>query len=238
MLGAVHTIRGGVSMVFEQDCDAAAAAFERADSLGGGDPRSYTWPIMYLIGRGRFAEGIAKAEEFARIDPVGPPAQALRGWALHKARRFDEAIDQLSWASGIWPGYVMNYPFLAASLVFVGRQAEAIEACEHGLRDAPGGPTTLAYYAATLARAGKQAEAAAIVDELERTHTRIDPFCLAIAWAGVGDVERAFDSLECMVTEGSAQTWIIAPEPFFDVIRGDPRFDSVLDRLRQPRLDL
>jgi tetratricopeptide (TPR) repeat protein len=236
MLGAVHTIRGGVSMIFEQDFEAAGAAFERADLLGGGDPRSYTWPIMYLIGRGRFAEGIAKAEEFARVDPVGPPAQALRGWALHKARRFDEAVDQLAWASGIWPGYIMNFPFLAASLVFAGRSADAIEACHRGLREAPGGPTTLAYYAATLAHAGRTAEACVIVDELERTSAETDPFCLALAWAGLGDVERAFQSLERIVTDGSAQTWIIAPEPFFDPLRRDARFDAILDRLGQPCL--
>jgi TolB-like protein/Flp pilus assembly protein TadD len=236
-LGAVHSIRGGIAMVFEQNWEAADAAFARADGLGGGEPRSYSWEILYRIGRGQFAEGIAKADEFARIDPVGPPAQAIRGWALHKAHRFDEAIDQLSWASEMWPQYPMNYMFLAASLVFVGRKAEAAQACVRGQRVAPGGPTTLAYYAATLARAGRMAEACEIVDELERTRTRIDPFCLAVAWAGLGNVERTLDSLERIVEEGSAQAWIVAPEPFFDLIRGDPRFDSILDRLGLPRLE-
>jgi hypothetical protein len=45
------------------------------------------------------------------------------------------------------------------------------------------------------------------------------------------------DSLERIVTEGSAQTWILAPEPFFDPLRSDARFDSILDRLGQPRLE-
>jgi hypothetical protein len=40
--------------------------------------------------------------------------------------------------------------------------------------------------------------------------------------------------LERCGTHGSTQNWILAPEPFFDDLRQEPRFREVLRRLDSP----
>jgi hypothetical protein len=51
---------------------------------------------------------------------------------------------------------------------------------------------------------------------------------------GLGEHDEALSQLERCATEGSVQNWILAPEPFFDVLRQEPRFRAVLRRLDLP----
>jgi hypothetical protein len=62
----------------------------------------------------------------------------------------------------------------------------------------------------------------------------VDPFNLALVHAGLGEREEALNQLERCAAEGSVQNWIIAPEPFFDGLRQEPRFREVLRRLDLP----
>ena len=62
----------------------------------------------------------------------------------------------------------------------------------------------------------------------------MDPFNLALVHAGLGDTAEALSHLERCATEGSVQNWIMAPEPFFDGLRQEPRFREVLRRLNLP----
>jgi hypothetical protein len=62
----------------------------------------------------------------------------------------------------------------------------------------------------------------------------VDPFNLALVHAGLGENEEALSHLEQCATAGSVQNWIIAPEPFFDGLRQEPRFLEVLRRLNLP----
>lgn len=238
-LGSVHAFHGMVLQCFERDWEAADRAYAEARRLGGGDARGYTPHVLFLVGMGRFEEGIARAEEQARLDPLGPPSHAVRGWALHKARRFEEAVEQLEWTFASWPGYLWTAPFLAASHLFAGNAAGAAEACRKGLDAVPHVPPVLAYFAATLARAGGRGEAEQILTSLEKldSNSYVDPYNLALVYAGLGDREAALARLAQLLSEGSVQSWAIPTEPFFDPLRDDPRFVEILDRLCLPKLD-
>jgi hypothetical protein len=62
----------------------------------------------------------------------------------------------------------------------------------------------------------------------------VDPFNLALVHAGLGDHDAALHQLERCAREGSVQNWILAPEPFFDALRQEPRFREVLRQLDLP----
>jgi hypothetical protein len=93
------------------------------------------------------------------------------------------------------------------------------------------------YAGAVFGAAGAPEDARAILrsfEEIGRDGGYVDPFNLALVHVGLGEHDEALSQLERCATEGSVQNWIMAPEPFFDVLRQEPRFRDVLRRLSLP----
>jgi hypothetical protein len=135
---------------------------------------------------GRFDQALARAREGVGINPLGAPEQYLVGWVHFRARRYHEAAEQLGWTRAQWPDYPWTSGSLAASQLFGGRPAAAIETCRDALTT-PNIPTCLAYIVATLGRAGAVAEARRameLLEDIDRT-SYLDPYPLAVAYAGV-----------------------------------------------------
>jgi TolB-like protein/DNA-binding SARP family transcriptional activator len=237
-LGAAHQAHAFCLQLFERDWKAADRAYTRGLNAGRRDPRALGWYLLFLVGQGRFEEGLATAEELRRSDPAAAPGHFGSGWALHKARRFQEAAERLEFTLAHWPTFAWTPPFLAASYAFLDRATEAIALTRNSLEAAPGYPLYLAYGTATLARCGAHSEAldarARLEDLCERQY--VDPFHLGLAHAGLGEDDEALTELERILEEGSPQAWVIAPEPFFDPLRHEPRFRRVLRELDLPEL--
>lgn len=239
-LSPAHLARALTLQLFDRDWPAAVEAYARATRAPGGTVHTpwHGWLSMFLVGQGRFEEGLSRAREELERDPIGPTSFVL-GWALHKARHFEAAVERLAWTLEIWPDYPVTRPFLAASRLFADQPGEAAEAARRAVDAAPRYQTALAYAAATLAVVGERREARELTERLDgmRRETYVDPFNLAVARAGLDERDRALDELERLVGEGSPQSWAIPPEPFFDPLRDEARFDAVLDRLDLPRLE-
>lgn len=226
---------------FDRDWEAAKQAYQNASAAGGGKTgQPWTdWQAMYLIGLAEFEEGLPLAREASRNDPIGPTSFLL-GWGLHKARRFEDSIEQLKWTEEVWPGYPFTRPFLAASCLFAGARDTAIEIARSAVSLTPTVQLPVAYGAATLGRGGLEGEARRLLGGLKELppDAYVDPYNLAVAYAGLRDDARALEALERLADNGSPQSWAIPSEPFFDPLRDDPRFEDVVDRLGLPRLEL
>ena len=236
-LGSIHAIHATVLMAFVRDWPLVDATFATALELGGGDMRSYAAYPLFVTGMGRFGQALTIAKEGVRLNPNGGPHQFLLGWVQYRARRYEEAIEQLSWTMAHWPTFPWTGALLAASQLFAGWPSRAVETCRLTLTGAPI-PTAAAIMAATLARAGAAAEARAQIDALREIalSTFVDPYLLAVAHAGAGDLDATFDALERVVEQGSAHSWCIPVEVFFDPIRSDPRFRRIVEELALPTL--
>lgn len=239
-LGPAHGARAVTLQLFDRDWKGARDAYRKAAAAEGGiahDPWK-GWLIFFLVGQGRFEKGLSLALQECRRDPIGPTSW-LMGWALHKARRFEESIERLEWTLRAWPEFPWSLPFLAGSYLFAGREAEAARTVRKAVGAAPDLQLFLGYGAATLARAGHDDEARQLTCRLEqmRREAYVDPFNLAVSYAGLGEEDRALKELEALIEQGSAHSWIVAPEPFFDPLRPDPRFKAALERLDLPKLE-
>jgi pentatricopeptide repeat protein len=89
------------------------------------------------------------------------------------------------------------------------------------------------------AHAGRRREALRLVDELKRrqqtSYVAATPF--VNAYLGLGDNEQALAWLERAYQEQSNILQLIKVHPYFDPLRGDPRFVDLVHRvgLDQPR---
>jgi len=233
-----QAVRGSWLMLFKYDWQAAEAAFLRALKARRRDVRAHPEYGLFLVGQCRFDEAVALANEWLDIEP-GVGAQFAIGWIQHKRRQFEESTEQLEFVVAHWPGFLWAPFWLACNYAFLGRPDQAIGLARRALDAAPWHSIGRAYAGAVFGAAGAPEEAREILRSFEmigRDGGYVDPFNLALVHAGLGERDEALSQLERCAIEGSAQNWIMAPEPFFDGLREEPRFREVLRRLNLPEL--
>jgi serine/threonine-protein kinase len=182
--------------------DSALVVMGRALSL---EPTS-SWYIgnhsFRLAEAGRLDEAIAEAQRALQIDSTQWVAHHALAWTYRRQKQ-------------------------------PGKAAEEAERALRIVRDSVGftlGP--LGYY---LGLAGRRSEAQAILQYLERARAEgVVDLNLWIGYVrlGLGDPAGALDALELSAAQGefSLTYWLSVGE--FEVLRGDPRYEALLERTR------
>ena len=100
--------------------------------------------------------------------------------------------------------------------------------------DSPDEPASLAH---AYALAGKTAEARKILAELiqQAKGKYVSPGTVADLYGLLGDKERAFALLEKAFAERDNMIVLLKVDPYFDPLRSDPRFSSLLRRVGFPQ---
>src|SRR3989442_6285890 len=115
-----------------------------------------------------------------------------------------------------------------------GMFKEAIEQSEQAVRLAKESTVSLATLGQAYASAGMEAEARKVLDRLiERSRKQYVPsYWIALVHMSMGNKDEAFAWLERAYQERSS--WLVWAnvEPRFDPLRSDPRFTSIITRIR------
>ena len=84
--------------------------------------------------------------------------------------------------------------------------------------------------------AGRRAEAQKVLASLRERPASgyASPYFVAVVYTGLGDRERAFDSLERAYQDRHPGMILLKYDPRFDPLRGDPRFTKLIRRIEQP----
>ena len=154
------------------------------------------------------------------------------GWILFHARRYDEAIRELRTVLTIEPESPMALWFLGFALIGAEHFDEAIQILERAASVSHRSSAVLGVLVRAYARAGRRAEALRVLDELHRRRKAgyVPTAAFLNAYLGLGDTEEAFTWLERAAEERSNMTQFLKVHPFFDPLRGDPRFAAFLRR--------
>ena len=232
-----HVSLAHVLLIADFAWAAAEPALRRAIAL---DP-SYTFaraPLaICLASQGRFDEAIAQLNVARALDPLSPSVNNLLGRVYVGAGRPDEAIGILRQALELDPRLDLAHQQLGHAYLQKGMASEAIAAFRHAA--ALSGPRDTAQLAYAYAVAGQRDEAErtlhALLDSLEPLAPRGPGGALhyhvAMAFAGLNDVDAAFAWLERgYVERASFMGWAKA-EPGFTHLRSDPRWPALLRRM-------
>jgi tetratricopeptide (TPR) repeat protein len=152
---------------------------------------------------------------------------------LFFSRRYDEAIRESRRDLGTDPNDPVTLWGLGFALVGAEQFDEAILTLEKAASLSRRSPAVLGVLARAYAHGGRRTEALQVIDELRQRVQKgyVPPAAFLNAYLGIGDTEQAFVWLERAAEERSNIMQFLKVHPFFDSLRGDPRFAGYLRRV-------
>jgi tetratricopeptide (TPR) repeat protein len=217
----------------------AEAEFRRAIELSPSNAGAHSGLADWLLCQGRIEEALASARRAQELDPLAFDGVQV-GWILFHARRYDQAVRELRTALITEPEDPMSLWFLGFALVGARQFDEAIRTLEKTASLSNRSPAVLGVLVHAYAGAGRRKEALRVLGELHRRRQRgyVPPAAFLNAYLGLGDKEEAFAWMERAAEERSNIMQFLKVHPFFDSLRGDPRFAEYVRRANFPPMQL
>ena len=229
-----HTSLATVKWWFDWDWAGAEAEFKRAIQLNPNDAKTLEFYGWYLIVIGRIEDGIEQSRHAQTQDPLSVETNTLFGQSLYFARRYDQAIEQLRATVDMDQNYWLAHSFLGRAYEQEGKFDDAIVEFQRALQIEKNVAENSAMLAHAYALSGKNGEAERILQQLRSSATYVPPYNIAIVYAGLGDKDQAFASLERAYADRSFyMTWLKC-DPQLDSLRSDPRFADLIRRVGFP----
>jgi tetratricopeptide (TPR) repeat protein len=155
------------------------------------------------------------------------------GNTYYRARRYDEAIDQMRKTLEMDSGFYYAHWNLGSALAAKGALGPAIEEYQKA-RALNDDPSMLGLLAHAYAVSGNKSEALKIRDQLEVLSKQryVSAYSFALVYLGLGDKEEALRWLEKAYQDRAGDALrFIRVEPLLDSLRGDPRFEALVAKI-------
>jgi pentatricopeptide repeat protein len=230
-LAEPHTLLAGVYEKQWQWSD-AEAEYKRALELDPNDAGAHVGFARWLLCQGRTDEALVWSQRASELDPLGVPG-GMTGWILFHARRYGQSIREMRSVLAVDPDLAGANWFLGFALIANGQPDEAITVLEKAVSLSRRSPAVIGVLIRAYAHAGRRAEALRLLDELKRRQEKsyVPAAAFVNAYLGLGDNEQALAWLEKAYQEQSNILGLLKVHPYFDPLRGDPRFASLVHRV-------
>jgi TolB-like protein/Tfp pilus assembly protein PilF len=209
----------------------AEEEYKQAIAHNPSDPSALSGYSGWLLCQGRTQEAVEWERRGRELDPLGFD-DVFIGWILFQARRYDDAIRELQTVLAAEPDHPTALWYLGFALIGAKRFDEAVVALERTAAPSDRSSAVLGVLVHAYAGAGRRADALRALDELHRRRKAgyVPAGAFLNAYLGLGDTEQAFVWLGRAADERSNITQFLKVHPFFDPLRGDPRFAAYLRR--------
>jgi len=233
-LADAHAALAFVKATYDWDWQGAQREFKRAIEL---DPNYAPAHYLYaniLASTGRVDEAVAEAKRAQEADPLSLTASTVTVLAFFLGRRYDQAIDQGRKTLEMDSNFYTAHFYLAMVFTQVKRNEEAIEEARKAVSLSAGALQALGTLGHAYGVSGRRAEAQKVLAELGNLSKRryVDPSNIALVHVGLGDKARALELLEKAYEDHAMRLLYVKVYPQFDPLRGEPRFQDLLRRMR------
>lgn len=231
-IGEAHDTLGLLDSQFDWDWDAADREFSRAIALAPSYSCAHEDRAMFLALIGRRADALAEIQKIDQLD-YGPIPAGVESAAYFELRDYPALIGASQRALLLNPNDSSEHYRLGVGYEGTGKLSEAISEYKKAV-EMSGDSQSLVALAHAYAAAGNKAEAQKILHDLERKDTQNSspPYTMATIYAGLGETDKAFASLERAYAKRSLglPSWLES-DLTLDSLRPDPRFPSLLSRM-------
>jgi DNA-binding winged helix-turn-helix (wHTH) protein/TolB-like protein/tetratricopeptide (TPR) repeat protein len=229
-LAAAYGILGQIKVQYDRDWVGAEADFARAIAL---DP-SLSEPHMYwgvLLGmRGEVDRGLEELKQAQQLEPLLTLPKTRAASLLYYARRYDEAIAQITESLALDDRPGVAHALLGRVYLHTGRYDLALEEFAKIRGPTPG---SFGDVGQALALSGRRPEALAELDRVLKLSTQryVSAVDIASIYAALGDTENALEWLDRALEQRASTLGYLAQNPAFDGLHGNPRFAAIIDRV-------
>ncbi len=234
-LPEAHIALGAIAAEFEWDWETAERELRSGIQL---NPNSEGGHLRYselLLGNGRLGEAVAEIEEARRLDPISLTAVSRAAFTYFFARDYDRSIAESKKMIALDPGDFLPWGYLSWAYGQQGKNEEALEAVRKAVSLTEQLDTRL-NLARAYALAGEKSRARQILQEVQHSSGRgyFHLYYVAMVHAYLGEKDVALDYLERSFQRHERAMRIIKVDPRFDLLRGEPRFQALVQQMKFP----
>jgi len=241
-LAEAYTSRAFVRLAYDWDWFGAQSDFQTALKLNPKYPTAHQWYASYLMQMGKFSLAKAEIEEAHKLDPLSPIISSNTGLYSYYEHNYDDAIGKYKVTLQSDPDFWVARHYLALAYVQKGMYDEAILELRKLIKAPASEPIpddviasdteAAASLGFAYGMAGKQAEARAILKQLEALSKRryVTGLYFANVYAGLKENDKAIEYLNEAFEARHPGLVLIRIEPMFDGLRNDERFKQLTKR--------
>ncbi len=232
-LSDAYTALASVTWLYEWDWKTADQMFRRAIELNPNSAYARRLYGLYLSTLGRHEEGIAEVARAAELDPLSLRVRSTRAEIYYVARDYERALEEFRRLIEIEPAFLRAHERLRLIYENSGKYDQAIAAYEvaENLTD-----EEVESFRAAYAEAGREGYFRWRLERLEAEQSKgyVNSVSFAQVYVQMADVDAAFASLDEAFELRDGSLTFLNVNPYWDPIRGDPRFDELLRRMNFP----
>jgi TolB-like protein/DNA-binding winged helix-turn-helix (wHTH) protein/Tfp pilus assembly protein PilF len=233
-LGPAHASLAFAMDLYTWDWSAAEAEYQRAIALSPNYATAHHWYGFHLLVTGHNQEAIVELRKAESLDPLSLIISADIADALCIAHLYDQSIEQSNKALAMDPNFAVAHYELGQALEQKALHAQAIAHYQRAIELGGHSAAFDSNLAHAYAVSGRKDEARRIVQQLEWREDQYPAAYanIALAYVGLGDADSAMTWLDKAYAAHVNPSILLRPG--FDPLRTDPRFQSLLERIRRP----
>lgn len=207
---------------------------------------AYATLALAYFHRKQIREGEEAASKATELDPANFNGHFVLGRILQATDRDMDAIQMFRKALAVNPEYYAASSFMTTSWTRLGRKPEAeeslrneIQVYERYVPQHPEDATAQVFYAVALAQVGRKEEALGMASKAQALNPD-DPnmlYNVACVFAGLGEREKAIETLTRSVDAGFCHREWISRDPDLESVRDMPAFDAIVRRISRSDVD-
>jgi TolB-like protein/tetratricopeptide (TPR) repeat protein len=235
-LAETHALLGHYRWLLDYDWLTVRRHLDRALEL---NPASPLVRVRYAMGplltECRLEEAIDALEAALESDPLSTFVRAWLAIMCYLDRQYERSVEESRRIVELEPANYVGYWLVGAYTRECGLFDESIAAHRRSIELSGGSMLMLGWFGLSLGQAGRTAEARAVLEQLRAAADRqayVPPTCFAWTYLGLRDIDNAFLWLDRAVDVSDRMMVPIQLYPFFDPLRGDPRYAALLRKMK------
>ncbi len=224
---------GKVLCWYEWDFAGAEQQLRRAVALNPNYTEAHWTFGSVLPAVGALGEAIGEMRKAITLDPLHPHHSRWLGRFLLFAKDYDAAITQSQKTLELHADYFHAYLDIGSAYLAQGKPDQALEWYRRGQKLESSVRSYDAFIVRALAPLGRREEAEEILKRLEEESRQhyIRAEILAMGYAAVGNLDRAFACLEKAFQARSAGLIYLHVDPGYEPLKQDPRYNELVKRV-------
>jgi serine/threonine protein kinase/Tfp pilus assembly protein PilF len=233
-LAEAHSTLAMIRFYGDWDWPGAEEEFRRTIALNPSDAEAHRLYADFLSEMGRHKEALVEIHKAQELDPLSLITGVTAGWVFYYARQYDRALDQCRKMLDLDAQSVSAHDCLGSAYLAKGAYAQAKTEYQTMLNTSGNDPLRLVSLGRVYALEGRRSEAERVLGQIGMASQKgyVPPSFLAMIYASMGDRDQAFTWLERAYRERDSFLARLKVEPAFDPLRPDPRFASLLQRMK------